>query len=91
MNSRVDYQPKTTPASSDSSRSYSSSNPKKEKRKIQKFCRHHQIAESQATKRSFRNSSLQAELTRGNIFTNLLSVFSLLLLPFVVELFFFFF
>jgi hypothetical protein len=48
----------------------------------------------QATKRSFRNSSLQADLTRGNIFINLLSVFLLLLLlllTFVEELFFFFF
>ncbi len=50
MNSRVDCQPKTTPASSDSSRSYLIQ-PQKRKKKFQKFCRHHQIAKSPGYKK----------------------------------------
>jgi hypothetical protein len=77
MNSRVDCQPKTTPASSDSSRSYLIQ-PQKRKKNSRNFADIIKLQSPQATKRGFRNSSPQADLTRGNIFINLLSVFLLL-------------
>jgi len=52
--------------------------PKKKKKKSRNFADIIKLQSPQATKRGFRNSSLQADLTRGNIFINLLSVFLLL-------------